>query len=711
MPVLSLHMKALILLLFLLGFTSVFSQSNLKVEQTESVDFKTTSADISIFPLIETVKGKMKYTLEILQDIDSIYLDAQNMEIENVLLNGEKVDYYFDDSKIWLIDDFKTSERATINLEFESSPMQAMYFINWKTDDANVLREVWTQGQGKNTSNWMPVVDDMREKTVYDLKISFKNEYSVIANGELEDKLRINDSITQWHYVMKNPMSSYLVGIAIGKYKMVEEVSKSGIPLQYYYNPKYSLEVEPTYRYSKQIFDFLENEIGVAYPWQNYKQIPVQDFLYSGMENTGTTIFSNMLMVDSIGFKDRNYISVNAHELAHQWFGDLVTEKSGNAHWLQEGFATYFALLAERDIFGEDYYYWKLYESAEQLKSLSDLGKGEILTTSKGSSLTYYQKGAWALHILRERVGDEVFRKAIQNYLEKYKFSNVTTENFIEEVELAYGKKLSNFRKNWLQQSAFQGTAALNSLKKSKFINDYLKIAALRETPLINKKEILSKALDFPVNDYIGQEVIFQLSGQKNAVAKELYKKAFKSGNIYVRQAIAATMKDVPEGLKSDFESLLKDDSYITKENALMELWLRYPENIDNYLKVTKNVQGFSNKNVRLLWLTLNLVSAKVDKNKAEDYYTELSGYTHPRYPFELRQNAFGYLYQINTFSNQNLMDLLEGAQHHNNRFRNYCRELLDKLLENEVYREKYVALKDQLSETNKEFLNKKIKI
>ncbi len=250
------------------------------------------------------------------------------------------------------------------------------------------------------------------------------------------------------------------------------------------------------------------------------------------MENTGTTIFSNMLMVDSIGYNDRNYINVNAHELAHQWFGDLVTERSGKDHWLQEGFSTYFALLAEREIFGDDYYYWKLYESAEQLKALSDQGKGEVLTKANGSSLTYYQKGAWALHILKERVGEEVFRKAIKNYLEKYAFKTVTTDDFMKEVEEVYGKKLDNFRKNWLQQSAFQGTAALNSLKKSKFINDYLKIAALRETPLINKKEILNKALDFPVNDYIGQEVVYQLSGQKNLIARDLYKKAFKTGNI-----------------------------------------------------------------------------------------------------------------------------------------------------------------------------------
>src|SRR5699024_379085 len=121
----------------------------------------------------------------------------------------------------------------------------------------------------------------------------------------------------------------------------------------------------------------------------------------------------------------------NAHELAHQWFGDLVTEKSSKSHWLQEGFATYYALLAEKEIFGEEDYYFKLYKSAEQLKAQSDKGQGRALTDPEAGSLTFYQKGAWALHILREKIGDKAFRTGVQNYLETYKFKNADTNDFI----------------------------------------------------------------------------------------------------------------------------------------------------------------------------------------------------------------------------------------------------------------------------------------
>ena len=189
-------------------------------------------------------------------------------------------------------------------------------------------------------------------------------------------------------------MSSYLLAFGIGNFRKKTIRSSSNIPIELYYEPKDSLKVEPTYRYSREIFDFLENEIGVPYPWQNYKQIPVQDFLYAGMENTGATIFSNTFMVDSTAFVDKNYVNVNAHELAHQWFGNMVTEESGEHHWLHEGFATYYAYLTEKEIFGEDYFYWHLLGTAKALGNFSEEGNGEALTDSGAGSLTFYEKGA-----------------------------------------------------------------------------------------------------------------------------------------------------------------------------------------------------------------------------------------------------------------------------------------------------------------------------
>ena len=425
------------------------------------------------------------------------------------------------------------------------------------------------------------------------------------------------------------------------------------------------------------------------------------------MENASATIFSDNLMVDDTAFIDRNFVNVNAHELAHQWFGDMVTETSGTHHWLQEGFATYYALLAEKSIFGEDYYYWQLYQSAEQLKELSDQGKGEKLLNPKASSLTFYQKGAWALHILREQIGDEPFRMAVQRYLNDHRYKNVSTEDFIASAEAVSGQDLTEFVKDWLNQSAFQATEALESLKKSPFMQEYLRINALRKVPLEQKQEQLMDAVTLP-NDYIGQEVVYQLVGEPISQTMEIYERALASNKVMVRQAIALSLEEIPVALKTGFESLLEDESYLTKEQALMKLWFNFPENRPQYLEKTRGIAGFTDKNIETLWLALALATKDFDKSSWQHYYDRLTNYTNPSYSFYIRENAFQYLYQLQLFDAQSLGNLVLGCMHHNWRFAQSCRELLDVLVKDENWKAMLQGL-GGLNKKQQEFLDKKL--
>ncbi|WP_165499039.1 M1 family metallopeptidase [Gramella sp. KN1008] len=681
-----------------------------QISQTEYFDFQQVEADVKIWPFTKQVEGKVVYSLDILKHTDTLFIDGRKMQFHDLTLNGSPVKFSGNAKGVYVIHNFLPSKNNTLELSYNARPESGMYFINWEFPDIDDSeKQVWTQGQGRYTSTWLPSFDDMEEKTEFDLSFEFPSGYEVIANGVLQSREKINDSLTRWEFDMTKPMSSYLVAFAAGKYKSEDISSGTGDRIRLFYRPEDSLMLEPTYRYTQKIFDFLEKEIGVAYPWQNYKQIPVRDFLYAGMENTGTTIFSHSLMTDSIGFKDRNYVNVNAHELAHQWFGNLVTEKNGKHHWLHEGFATYYALLAEKEIFGEDYYYWKLFETAEQLKELSDTGKGQALLNPNASSLTFYQKGAWALHILREKVGDEAFKKGIKKYLELYSYENVETDNFIEEMEKASGMNLSEFVKNWLEQSAFKAEESLESLKRSEFIRDYLNIASLREVPLDQKYELLDEALTFPVNDYTGQEVVHQLAGLESAQAIQLYKKAFQSNNLYVRQAISMSMTGIPPELKKEFESLLEDESYLTKEGALYRLWEQFPSERGKYLSETAGLEGFYNKNIRILWLTLNLVTPEFETEKTNSYYEELAGYTAEWRPFQVRENAFSYLYQIGAFNRESLESLIRGTHHHTYSFRNFCRQLLSELLTNEEYRKELTQLSQVMAEEETVYLRSKI--
>ena len=665
-------------------------------QQTHLVDFLSVKAEVIPKAIEESINGTVSYQFKILQKTDSVYLDAIDMKVFDVV--SKQIDVSSSEKKVWLTGNFRKDKIYDVTFSYTATPKQTLYFTG---------NQIWTQGQGKYTSHWLPSIDDMNDKLEFDLTIAASKNKAVIANGKFL-KQNQKDSLAYWHFDMKQPMASYLAAFAIGDFDKKSINSQSGIPIELYYKPEDANKVEPTYRYTKQIFDFLETEIGVPYPWQNYKQVPVRDFLYAGMENTTATIFSEAFVVDSIGFADRNYVNVNAHELAHQWFGDLITETNGTHHWLQEGFATYFAQLAEREVFGNDYYYWKLYNAAEQLKELSDSGKGERLLNPQASSLTFYEKGAWALTILREKIGDQAFKTAIKNYLNTYQFKNVSTDDFLSEVKKVTDVDISSWEEDWLQQSAFKAEQALNYLSQSSFMKSYFEISALRNTAFVEKKDQLSFALTSP-NDFVGQEAVYQLFDEPILQTLPLYKKAFKSENLYVRQAIANTLTTIPNELQKEYESLLNDASYVTKEAALYNLWINFPEKRNEYLDKMKGVVGFQNKNVRQLWLVLALVTEGYEADKKQQYASELINYSSKEFSFEVREKSFEFINELKMYTSEALKNLVNASMHHNWRFKKYARKLLDEVLKNSVYNKQLEGVLFQLPKKEKGFLQAKL--
>lgn len=666
-----------------------------EAQQTKIVDFKSVHAQLQLEPDSSLVRGNVKYSLLVLQNVDSIYLDAINMKFNAVKLNGKDITFINNLKKIWFKSEFKKGANYTIEFEYSTKPKKALYFVNRGEDN-----QIWTQGQGKYTSNWLPSLDDTNDKMEFDLSINYDNGYEVVANGKLINKA-VGESTIMWHYDMQKTMPSYLVALAIGKYHKKEITSKSGVSIELYYYPEDSAKVEPTYRYTKQMFDFLEEEIGVPYPWQNYKQVPVKDFLYSGMENTSLTIFSDDFMIDETSFVDKNYVNVNAHELAHQWFGDYVTATESKHHWLQEGFATYYALLAERDIFGDDYYYNTLYEYAKELINQQLADEATPLLDAKASSVTFYKKGAWALHILKEKVGKKAFKTAVKNYLNKYAFKNVNTQDFLTEVEKVSGQNLEGFKKEWLLSKDLPIAKMRTSLKKNESIAF---LETIEHTPYLsyrkNKDGFVPSSLvnELPKGYYIERLAVLEEALKKPDYPTygDLIEEAFSSNEIEVRQLLA---KAIPDGFKEESETLLLDASYVTKEIALSNLWSKYPYERAKYLEATKDVIGFNNKNVRCLWLALALITKEYNPRLNTIYINELTSYTSPKYGFQTRENAFNYINKLQIFNVDSLLNLIDATSHHNWRFKSFARDLLKSLSEDENYKEIIVNLQEQLKE------------
>jgi aminopeptidase N len=667
--------------IFLLFSILTFSQ------QIKYVDFLTCEANVMPDFDSKSISGAIAYEFKVLKEIDSIRIDAKNIFINSyVKINGKRVDYRYNEKEIVLFQGYKKGKNK-VEFTYECTPKQTLYFVGTQSDF-----QIWTQGQGRYTSHWLPSFDDVNEKVIFSLQINY--EYDIdnrkygfigIANGQLKKQ----KSTISWSrgvkyntdfFSMQKPMSSYLVMLAIGNFEKQETKSKSGTPLEFYIDKNDVSKFEPTYRYSKQIFDYLEQEIGLKYPWKIYRQVPVRDFLYAGMENTTSTIFSQDFVVDSIGFNDKNNININAHEFAHQWFGDLITAQSGKHHWLQEGFATYYALLAEREVFGDDYFYNELYDYALQLRNAARTDTIPVMN-EKASSLTFYKKGAWALHALREDIGAKNFQKAVKKYLKKYQYKNVNTDEFLAEVKkMVKDFDTENFKKKWLETVGFDMVLAERYLLKNKSVATYIQLTKEKKD-IENYKAILQSETYFPIKQYI----FYKLGNTSFEDKKELIEIGMKQ-NLCVRQAIAETMNEIPVEFKSQYETFLDDDSYKTKEVALMILCNNFPNQANEYLEKLKNLQGNNDKSLRVTWLKLALNSDKNVEYK-NLYFNELINYTSSNNESSIRENALEVLLELYPENEQVIQALFQATTHHKWQFTKFAREKIRIMLKQTDFR------------------------
>ena len=682
----------------------IFCSATIFGQQYKNVDFKSAVGKITVDPIKNKVSGKVLYDFDVLKLVDTIYIDAQNMTFDNVCINNKKVDYKNSGKKIALFQNYKLGKN-TLSFDYVAQPKQAIYFNKFNNN-----WQIWTQGQGKYTSNWFPSFDDVNEKLIFSLSISFDKNYEVVSNGMLVSKSQIAEN-NSWEYKMKQPMSSYLLMMAIGKYQKSAIKSESGIPIELYIEPEDSLNFEPTYRYSKQIFDFLEKKIGVKYPWQIYKQIPFRDFLYAGMENTTSTVFSREFVVDSIAFNEKNYVEVNAHELAHHWFGNLITATEGKHHWLQEGFATYYALLAQKKIFGDDFFYNELYNYYNLLKLNQETDKSIILS-DKASSLIFYQKGAWALHIINEKIGTKKFDKIIKRYLKKHQFKTVYTNDFLNEIARYSKFDIQDFENKWLKSGILQESEILAILNKNNAIKTLLKIKSLEKKPFEQKKNYFLEVMKSDIYYPAKSEILIQINDIPFQEKIDFINFIMQSKDLAVRNELINTLNDFPETNKNQYESFLFDANYDTKLKALTVLTKKFPADKKRYFEIAKNWQGENDKRLRIHFLALNIFSESnnIDSESIISYKKEIVDYSSSNYEFSVRQNAIIYLKQLQMLDKFVLENLLECCLYKNWRYAKWGKDFLKEILSDEKIKQKYLELLPSLNTEKHTMFNRFLK-
>ena len=586
------------------------------------VDFKHMRLVVKLDPQKGVVTGKVTHTFVPLQPkVDSIFLDAPGINIKDVTVNGKPASFRTEERGITIYTPglkWETTDSMTIN--YSASPRKGLYFIGWNDPNNLSHKQIWSQGQGIDNRCWIPMYDEMNDKMTTELIVTFDSKYKVLSNGTKLMEKDNKDGTKTWQYKMIHPHAPYLVMLAIGIYDIKETRSKGGVPLHLYYYPECKERVEATYKYSEEVMDFYENEIGVKYGWEGYSQIPVQDYMFGAMENTTATVYGDFLLVDDRSYLDRFYVGVNAHELAHQWFGDLITARSDAHHWLQESFATYYDGLFERSIFGEDHFNWGRREA--QVKALEESKSNKYpVAHSEAGGTRHYPQGAFVLNMLKYSCGGrESYNKSIKYYLEKHKYDNVDSHDLLLAFEETLGLSLDWFFEEWVYKGGqpdynvnykeipgftefnvvqmqelseitglpTSGTNSVNAVNSDPFVktseNNNYRPAGLFKMPIWFEVHYTDGSMDrkmswiekqnetVRVPNSSNKKIDFVLFDPNNEVMKSvtfnksfemLKAQAMKAGSLLDRYDAVIAMKDLPVNQKRDlFIELFKKETF-----------------------------------------------------------------------------------------------------------------------------------------------------
>ncbi|MFN4083353.1 MAG: M1 family metallopeptidase [Bacteroidia bacterium] len=414
--------------------------------------------DVGFEPENGKVIGKVTHQFRALRTkTDSVFFDAPGIFIKYVICNNQPLKFKVVSDGVWFYSNihFNYPKTGSIDIGYEATPKKGIYFIGWNIPEHKenspwaVRKQVWTQGQGIDNRHWIPMYDDMNDKFITETFITFSSDYNVLSNGVLKKKTVNKNKTTTWHYAMSKPHAGYLLMLAIGKYAVGSAKSNTGVPLQYWYYPEFKERMEPTFRYTPEIFSFMKEQTGVDYPWETYSQVMVQDFLYGAMENTTATIFGDFFNVDERAYLDRNYVGVNMHEFTHQWFGDFITARDARDTWLQESFATFYPKQFSKVTDGYDEWCW---QRRGHQNTAIEAGKKDNFAVrhTNGGTARVYPKGAAVISMLEYILGEEQFKRVIKHYLQKHAYANVETNDLQQAIKDELGMNLDWFFDQWI---------------------------------------------------------------------------------------------------------------------------------------------------------------------------------------------------------------------------------------------------------------------
>lgn len=404
------------------------------------------------------VMGEATETLSTLREgVTHLDFDCAEITVSSARVNGKDAKFELRDDKltVQLSQPAKSGEKFDVVLVYEGKPTSGLYFILPDKDDPSRAREIWTQGEAEDTHHYIPIYDYPNDRTTFDMILTVPGNWLTVSNGKLLSVQDAPGGQKTWTWRQSQPVSTYLMSFVAGEYTQKKD-SWRNIPVTYNVPHGDEDTIEPTFRHTKEMLQFFSDRFGVAYPWDQYAQTTVDDFVASGMENVSATTLATRDVLHAARASERpdGVDSLISHEMTHQWFGDLVTCKDWTNTWLNEGFATFGDFLWEEHEFGADaaaYRYWREQNTWMQSKELYPI---PIVTRDINDSVEYagnvYEKAGWVIQMLREQMGDDAFFAALKHYLESYRMQNVVTADLAKAIEESSGTNVDQFFDQWI---------------------------------------------------------------------------------------------------------------------------------------------------------------------------------------------------------------------------------------------------------------------
>lgn len=404
------------------------------------------------------IRGTVTHTVVPLNDETRfVPFDAVDMTISSVSVGKREAPFEYDGERLTV--DIgpgrKRGQELTIAISYEAAPRIGMYFIGPDEGYPEKPRQVWTQCQDEDTRYWLPCFDHPSDKFTSEVIVTVPDEWFALSNGRLLQDRRNRDGTRTFHWHQDRPHPAYLLTIAAGEFARVEAAA-DGVPIDYYVEPKDVEAVERTFGRTPAMVDLFARLTGVPYPWAKYSQVVVRDFVFGGMENTSATTMTENILLDAKAKRDIDSDDLVSHELAHQWFGDLLTCRDWSHGWLNEGFATYFEMLWDEHHHGVDRYRQGVIDNTRLY--LEERYRRPIVTNVFHDPIDIfdrhlYEKGSLVLHMLRGELGDEAFFRCIQRYVRDHAEQHVITQDLVDTIAAETGRSMEWFFDQWVYRA------------------------------------------------------------------------------------------------------------------------------------------------------------------------------------------------------------------------------------------------------------------